>query len=104
MSKLQIITASELQRASGKVLKRVAQDNEPLMVERDGYQVAVILPVPEYEALMRLRAAAAHRQLARTLGARAEEQGLSERQFDGDLEATKQQLHKERYPGARTRR
>ena len=104
MSKRQIVTASELQRSSGKVLKRVAQDHQHLIVERDGYRVAAMVPYPEYEELMRLRAAAAHRQLVRTLGARAEQQGLSEKQLSEDLDVVKRQVHAERYRNAGTKR
>ena len=104
MTKRHVVTASELQRSSGQVLRRVAQENQHLIVERDGYRVAAMVPYPEYEALMRLRAAAAHRQLVRTLGARVEQQSLSEKQLTDDLEAGKRQVHAERYRNAGTRR
>ena|SRR3972149_3689767 len=104
MSKRYIVTASELQRSSGKVLRRVAQENQHLIVERDGYRVAAMVPYPEYEVLMRLRAAAAHRQLGRTLGARVEQRSLSEKQLSEDLEAAKRQVHAERYWNAGTQR
>ena len=104
MNKLHIVTASELQRSSGKVLKRVAQENQHLIVERDGYRVAAMMPYPEYESLMRLRAVEAHRQLGRILGARVEQRGLSEKQLSDDLEAAKRQVHAERYPNAGPRR
>jgi hypothetical protein len=93
-----------LQRSSGKVLKRVAQENQHLIVERDGYRVAAIVPYPEYEELMRLRAAAAHRQLVRALGERVEQAGLSEKQLADDLEVVKRQVHSERYRNAGTKR
>jgi len=104
MDKPHIVTASELQRSSGKVLRRVAQDNQHLIVERDGYRVAVLVPYPEYEALMRLRASAAHRQLVRALGARAEQQGLTEEALSGDVEAAQRQVYAERYRNAGTQR
>ena len=104
MAKPHIVTASELQRSSGKVLRRIAQDNQHLIVERDGYRVAAMVPYPEYEALMRLRALAAHRQLVRALGARAEQQGLIEKELSEDVEAAKRQIHAERYRNAGTGR
>ena len=58
-----VIKASELQRSSGKVLKRVAVGNEHLVIERAGYPVAVMISFQEYEALMRDRALAAHHDL-----------------------------------------
>ena len=55
--KQETIKASELQRSSGKVLKRIANDREHLIVESDGYKVAVMLPYPDYQLLIRLQAA-----------------------------------------------
>jgi prevent-host-death family protein len=57
MAKRFVIKASELHRAAGKALKRVAINDEHLVVERDGYPVAVMVPYQEYEQLMRERAA-----------------------------------------------
>lgn len=72
MSKKSTINASELHRAAGKMLKRVALQDEHLVVERDGYPVAVLLSYPEYEELMHLRAVEAHQELVRTLSQEAE--------------------------------
>lgn len=97
MVKEVIITASELHRAAGKALKRVALQNESLVVERDGYPIAVLLSYPEYQEFMRLRALAAHRELARTLGQAAQKQGLIEEQLLTELEDDKQALYRETY-------
>ncbi len=51
------IKASQLQRSSGQVLKRVANNREHLIVESGGYKVAVMVPYPDYEQLVRERAA-----------------------------------------------
>ena len=104
MDKPHIVTASDLRRSSGKLLRRVAQDNQHLIVERDGYRVAALVPYPEYEAIMRLRASAAHRQLGRALGARAEQQGLTEAALSEDVEAAQRQVYAERYRNAGTQR
>ena len=101
MAKQAVITASELQRASGKVLKRVAVGKEHLVVERDGYPIAVMLAYPEYEQLMRDQAAAAHRELVIALGQEAERQGLTEEQLIRELEESKRKVHRERYGRAR---
>jgi PHD/YefM family antitoxin component YafN of YafNO toxin-antitoxin module len=100
MSKRQIVTASEPQRSSGKVLRRLAQDNQHLIIERDGYPVAVMLPYAEYEALMRLQALSAHRHMVRALGARAELSSLNEDELSGEAEAAKRQVFAERYRNA----
>lgn len=97
MSKQVIINASDLHRAAGKMLKRVALQGEHLVVERDGYPVAVLLSYPEYEALMRLRGLAAHRELVHSLGQEVERQGLSEEQLMAELEKDKLEVHKAAY-------
>jgi len=100
MDKPHIVTASELRRSSDNVLQRVAQDNRHVIVERAGHRVAALLPYAEYEALMRLRALAAHRRLVRALGASAEQQGLTEAAFAEDIEAAQRQVYAERYRNA----
>ncbi len=97
MTKKSIINASELHRAAGKMLKRVALQDEHLVVERDGYPVAVLLSYPEYEELMHLRALEAHQELVRTLGQEAERQGLSEEQLMAELEKDKRAVYKATY-------
>jgi prevent-host-death family protein len=91
------ITASDLQRSSGSVLKRVALGREHLVIERAGYPVAVLLSYEEYQALMRERALAAHRGMVVALGQEAERQGLTEEQLMAELEDVKRQLFEETY-------
>jgi prevent-host-death family protein len=50
------INASMGHRAFGKLLKRVYGSDEHLIVERDGFPVAVIMSYQEYEQLGRQRA------------------------------------------------
>lgn len=50
------IAASDLNRTPGSILKRVAVHSERLVVERDGYPVAAVVPYPDYETLTRLSA------------------------------------------------
>lgn len=97
MAKQAVINASELHRAAGKVLKRVALQAEHLVVERDGYPVAVLLSYPEYEELMHLRALAMHKDLVRVLGQEAERRGLSEEQLSTELEEDKREVYNTTY-------
>jgi prevent-host-death family protein len=92
-----VIKASELQRSSGKVLKRAAIGNEHLIIERAGYPVAVMISFQEYETLMRDRALAVHNDLVTKLGQEAEQQNLDEAELMADLEAEKRQLFLENY-------
>lgn len=91
------ITASDLQRASGSVLKRVALGGEHLVIERAGYPVAVLLSYQEYEALMRVKALAAHRHVVTAFGQEAERQRLTEEQLLAELEDVKRQVFEDTY-------
>ena len=82
MSKQATITASDLQRQSGSVLRRVALDQEHLVIERSGYPVAVLLSYQEYEELMRERALAQHRDLVMAMSREAERQNLKQQVFE----------------------
>ena len=97
MTKKVIINASELHRSAGKMLKRVALHDEHLVVERDGYPVAVLLSYPEYEELINLRARAAHHDLVQILGQEAERLGLSEEQLLEELKKDKRSVYDETY-------
>ncbi len=97
MTRQATITASDLQRASGSVLKRVAVGGEHLVIERGGYPVAVLLSYQEYESLMRERALANHRELVIALSQEAERQGLTEEQLLAELEDVKRQIFEETY-------
>ena len=97
MTKKMVINASELHRSAGKMLKRVALQDEHLVVERDGYPVAVLLSYPEYEELMHLSALETHQELVRTLGQEAERQGLNEEQLMEELEQDKRAVYRSNY-------
>jgi prevent-host-death family protein len=91
------IAASEGHRAFGKLLKRVYRSDEHLIVERDGFPVAVMMSYQEYEKLTRQQAIAAFDQFSRDLGREAERQGLTETQLLDEVEAVKRDLYEERY-------
>lgn len=97
MTNQKTITASDLQRASGSILKRVALGREHLVIERAGYPVAVLLSYPEYETLMRERTLTSHREMVVTLSREAERQGLTEEQLLAELEEVKRQVFEETY-------
>ena len=49
------ITATMLQRQIGTIIRRVAQDGETILVERDSWPVVALLPIADYKALLRDR-------------------------------------------------
>jgi len=44
-----LISATDLNRRSGEILKRVTIQGEHFLIERDGYPLAVILSLDEYK-------------------------------------------------------
>ncbi len=57
MSQQVVVKASEGHRAFGKLLKRVYNSDEHLIVERDGFPVAVMMSYQEYEQFRQLQIA-----------------------------------------------
>jgi prevent-host-death family protein len=92
-----VIKASEGHRAFGKLLKRAYCSDEHLIVERDGFPVAVLMSYQEYEKLTRQQAMAALEQFSRDLGREAERQELTEEQLFEETREVKQGLYEEKY-------
>jgi prevent-host-death family protein len=76
-AKQRTIKATELHRATSDVLKRAANRHEHIVVESDGYKVAVVLPYPDYEELIR-------QQARRDLDALLDESQLSNAQVSDE--------------------
>lgn len=47
-----LISATELNRRSGEMLRRVALQNEQIIIERDGYPLAVMISIETYKRLV----------------------------------------------------
>ena len=94
------IKASEGHRGFGKLLRRVYSTDEHLVVERDGFAVAVLMSYQEYRKLVGERSAGAFEQLSRELGREIERQGITEEQLLEETEQASQELFEEEY-GAR---
>jgi prevent-host-death family protein len=72
MSKQTVVKATEGHREFGKLLRRVYGSDEHLVVERDGFPVAVILSYQEYQELTREQSLAHLEHLNRALSKEAE--------------------------------
>jgi len=96
MARQAVIKASEGHRAFGKLLKRVYRSDEHLIVERDGFPVAVLMSYQEYEKLSQERALEAFERFSRDLGREIEEQGLTEQLFK-ELEEARREVFEEQY-------
>src|SRR2546427_545841 len=92
-----VIKASEGHRSFGKLLKRVYRSDEHLIVERDGFPVAVLMSYQEYEKLSRDRATAAFERFSHELGREIEQQAITEEALLDELEETKREVYEQRY-------
>jgi antitoxin (DNA-binding transcriptional repressor) of toxin-antitoxin stability system len=87
------IKASELNRAPGAVLRRVAVGKEQIIVERDGYPIAIISP---YE-VGRTQAEQLLEALTQELQPLADKLGLTEEQVIEDLRKTRKEISRRKY-------
>lgn len=74
------VPASEGHRSFGKLLKRVYNSDEHLIVERDGFPVAVLISYQEYQQLRSQQALTTFGRLGRELGQTLEERAITEQQ------------------------
>lgn len=91
------IKASEGHRAFGKLLKRVYNSDEHLIVERDGFPVAVLMSYQEYENLRRQQAVTAFERFSREFSREIAKQGITEEELLGELDKDKETLYQEKY-------
>jgi len=98
MSNQRIVTATQVRRKFGAIVKRLGKRDEHAIIQSSGTPVAVLLSMAEYEQLVahKKRKAAFH-DFARHLGQEVEERGLSEEEFMAELEQTKRQVFAEQY-------
>jgi prevent-host-death family protein len=87
------IKSTDLQRKTGSVLKRVAVGKERLVIEREGYPIAVILPFEQGPAdTERLLD-----ELVNEIGPRLRAKGLTEENLVGQLRQTRKTLARKKY-------
>lgn len=97
MSRQVVVTATEGHRSFGALLKRVFRSDEHLVVERDGFPVAVVMSYDEYERITGRRARAAFERFSQALGEEVARQGLTEDQVLASVKETRKELYEERY-------
>ena len=88
---------TELHRQLGQVIRQVALGDEHYIVEKGGLPVAALLPMAEYERLVRDWKLKEFERHARALGEEAEHRGITEEQLMADLEETKKEVYQETY-------
>ena len=95
-SKPATIKASELNRAPGMVLRRVAVGKEQIIVERGGYPIAIISP---YE-VGRVPAEQLLEALTQELQQQADQKSLTEEQAIEHLRQIRKTTHRKKYAKA----
>lgn len=91
------ITATEMRRDFGAVVRRLRRRREHAIIQSKGAPVAVLLSVAEYEQLLRYKRLIVFDKFTREFGREVETRGLSEEQLMAELEETKQEVFRERY-------
>lgn len=91
------LSATQARIHFGEVIKRAYKEREPVIIEKDGIPMVVILSVPAYEQLLRELRLARFERVSRAAGVEAERQGLTEDQLEREMEAIKDQLYRQRY-------
>jgi prevent-host-death family protein len=100
------IPATEVRRNLGNILKRTFTGREHFIIEREGFPVAVLLSMQEYDDLMkdheerekqRENRRREFHELVRPFGEEVERQGLTEEDIDRIVEETRQRLYEEKH-------
>ena len=76
MSSQRIITATEIRRNFNSIIGRLRQHHEHAIVQRGGTPIAVLLPIVEYEQLLRYKQLMMFDQFTQDLGREVEKYGL----------------------------
>lgn len=97
MAKQAVINATEGHRSFGKLLKRVYNSDEHLVVERDGFPVAVMMSYQEYQEFQQRQALVAFDRFSREFGDELERRGITEDELLAELEKDRQELYEEKY-------
>jgi len=92
-----VITATEIRRNFSAVIRRLRRRHEHAIIESSGDPIAVLLPVAEYEQLLRYKRLMVFDKSTRELGREVERRGLSEEQVMAELEETKREVFQKQY-------
>jgi prevent-host-death family protein len=91
------LSASNTQIPLEDVIQRVAIEQKPIVLERNGTPVVVVLSLKQYEQLLQKAGLSVFEHLCQAAGQDALQQGLTEEQVVKEMEEIKQQLYQELY-------
>jgi prevent-host-death family protein len=90
-----VITATEMRRNFSAVVQRLQKRREHAVIQKSGAPVAVLLPMAEYEELLRYKRLMVFETFTREFGQEVERRGVSEDELMAELEETKREVFRE---------
>src|SRR5258706_15922130 len=96
------VPSTFVQRSFKELTKRLYSGREHFIVQKEGLPVMAILPMPEYDELMKEREeldrireekSKNFKQIARRIGENVEKLGLTEEEFNDFIEASRQEFY-----------
>jgi prevent-host-death family protein len=100
------ISATDVHRKFGDLVRRVFSGREHFIVEKEGLPVVAILSIPEYQELMREREQNQQdkerrlkqfEEAAKAIGEEIDKEGLSEEEVMEKVDQVRQRIHDEHY-------
>jgi prevent-host-death family protein len=91
------LPASEAKLHFGALIKRVRNSKKPVVIERMGVPVMVLLAPEEFERLVRDAQLARFDRLSQAAGLEAEQAGLTEETLAQEMEQIRLHEHRETY-------
>ncbi len=88
------LSATEARAHFGQVIQNACEDNEHVIVERDGIPVIAMLPISEYHRLIKI---GHFERFAYTFGSEAEAWSLTEKTLAEEMEPIKRETFEECY-------
>lgn len=98
----EVVSATQVQRKFGDIVRQVNRGSVHFIVEREGMPVMAIISMVEYQEFMREREQhekdreerlRRFREAARQVGEKIEELGLTEEELDAQIEAARKEYH-----------
>jgi prevent-host-death family protein len=86
-----------MRRNFSAVVRRLRKRRESAIIQSSGTPVAILLPIAEYEQLLRYKRLVAFDKFTRDFGLAVERRGLGEEQLIAELEETKREVVQEQY-------
>jgi prevent-host-death family protein len=107
-----VVSATQVQRKFGEIVRQVNRGSVHFIVEREGLPVMAIISMAEYQEFLREREQhekdrderlQRFREAARQVGEKIEELGLTEEELDAQIEAARKEYYSKKRHGNRSK-